>query len=88
MTRETNESTTLINLKTQQEIAKKNLQTQISRIRRIIDNLENNLEREDFHLSSSDGLQVNSSSIDIYLNQYISYSRAIELFELEFLKNE
>lgn len=84
MTTEMDESRNLLILKTEQEQTKNRLKDQISIARNIIDNLDKNLEKGNIHLSSSDGLAGNSSSIDIYLNQYISYTRAIELFEREF----
>ena len=84
MTKEVNESRNLMILKSEQEQAKNRLKQQITTVRNIIDGLEKRIDGEDSYIYASSGLQGNSSSIDIYLNQYVAYTRAIELFEREF----
>jgi len=76
------ENNHLMILEVEKERAEIQLKDQLSSIRRMIDNLELKLENGDHtHLYTSDGLQGNGGNIDIYLNQLVTYNRAIELFK-------
>ncbi|MGN7329761.1 hypothetical protein [Bacillus altitudinis] len=72
---------TLEILKTEKELAMRKLEDKITSVKRSLNNLELMIKNDNQCLFASEGLQGNTIDIDIYLNQVITFNRAIELLE-------